>query len=219
MGISEKDARRLGIWPEQTSARSSKVAARRAETTARAGSARGMHHRESPLVIRPQELCEVIPISLGPGPSHAVADQYVFHIQRELHTANALVGQHWTRKHRERVRWQTAFCNALVDAEGVAFAQARLLPTSGLFGATGQESNRTWGRQTIVRITRLVPSMQHFIRDEDNLMFAAKQLVDALKRCGFVYDDDRRWCERPLPTQALSADGTHWTMVEVTPLE
>jgi hypothetical protein len=221
MRISEKDARRLGLLPAaQTSARSA---------VPRAGA--GIPRRPSPLayairgatcppppIVRIQERCTVTAIGVPAGsPAQMVVDDYVFHIQRDLPSANRLHNAHWSTKHRARKQWQAHLCNALVAAEGMAYAQRHLIATSGLYGAKGLESNRTQARATTVRILRLVPSDQHFIRDDDNLVFAAKQLVDALVQCGLIVDDARDWCERPIPTQAVSPDGTHWTIVQVTP--
>jgi hypothetical protein len=63
-----------------------------------------------------------------------------------------------------------------------------------------------------------VPSARNFIRDDDNLRFAVKPLLDALKRQGYIKNDSRKWLEHPTPTQSVSPDGKDWTIVTIEPV-
>ncbi len=133
-----------------------------------------------------------------------------FNIQRILRSPNTFLGMHWREKNRERKAWQVTFTNAIVDALGVPAAQALLGPDSGLHGAKGgcQAKRR-------LEVIRCAPSRRNFVRDDDNLTFALKPVLDALKHCGLLKDDRREWLERPTVTQDLSADKTFWTRIVI----
>ena len=121
-----------------------------------------------------------------------------FRIERELPSPNRLLGGHWRTTHREKQAWAAAFTAALITARGAA--ALRPAPCQG---------------RRRITITRLVPSAAALIRDVDNLAFSAKHLVDALRDVKLIVDDTPAWADRPLPTQAVSADRTWWTIVEV----
>lgn len=137
-----------------------------------------------------------------------------FQIQRELRSPNRFLGMHWREKYRERKRWQAALTNAVVESLGLPAAQQRLSPASGLPGATGV---RTHIRQRVT-LERQAPSRRRFVRDDDNLRFAIKPILDALKQLELIFDDRRTWIELVEPTQAVSADGTFWTHLTIEPL-
>jgi hypothetical protein len=155
------------------------------------------------LVPRPVETALVFP-----------SGRIEFRIQRKLRSPNELLGRHWREKSRERKLWQASMENALIDAIGVTRAQALLAPGAALVGCHGMCTTR---RQ--VEVTRFAPRPRNFLRDDDNLRFAAKSLVDALKHLGLIRDDHRKWCELAIPTQAVSDDGAFWTWVVVDAVE
>jgi hypothetical protein len=70
------------------------------------------------------------------------------------------------------------------------------------------------GKQRVV-VERQVASARNFIRDDDNLRFSVKPLLDALKRQGYIRNDSRKWLEHPTPTQSVSPDGKAWTLVTI----
>lgn len=138
-----------------------------------------------------------------------------FRLQRELLSPNRILGMHWREKYRERKRWQAALSNAVVESLGLFVARRLLSESSGLGGAEG---GRCAVRQRIT-LERLAPSRRRFIRDDDNLRFAIKPLLDALKHLGLIYDDGRAWVELMEPTQGVSADGTFWTLLTLERVE
>lgn len=133
-----------------------------------------------------------------------------FRIQRALRTPNEFLGMHWREKSRERKRWQACLLNAVVAAVGVAHTQRLLKVNDVLPGCTGGCLERRR-----VTVTRQAPSRRRFIRDDDNLRFAVKPLLDGLKHLGLIRDDHRKWIDLPSPTQDVSADGTFWTVIRL----
>lgn len=130
-------------------------------------------------------------------------------IQRELRSPNRN-GFAWMRR-REREEWRRALL-AAVAAYALVTTNAGLQVVKrsvSLFVEPGVKERRR------VVITRLAPSTRRFLLDDDNLAYAAKQLVDELKVAGMLYEDRRAYCERPLPTQAVSGDGAFWTLIEI----
>jgi hypothetical protein len=115
---------------------------------------------------------------------------------RELVSPNVWNGRHWRVKHRISQDWEVELLHA--------DRRRRRGPVPG---------------RMRVAITREVPSRRNFIRDDDNLRFSCKPLLDALKRAGYIKDDSRTWIELPTPLQALAADGGYWTVVTLTPAE
>jgi hypothetical protein len=135
-----------------------------------------------------------------------------FRIQRQLKNYNSgnRLG-HWSTKHRSMKVWQTALCNAVVLALGMRKAQELLAPESGLMGAKGI---RCQGRRRI-EIIRWAPSKRNFVKDTfENLPNTAKELRDALKKTGLIYDDSTKWTDTTI-TQDVSNDGTYWTWIAI----
>lgn len=130
-------------------------------------------------------------------------------IKRELRSPNRN-GFAWMRR-REREEWGRALIAAVATYAGVSSTSGvELVKRSlSLFVASGVQERRR------VVITRLAPSTRRFLLDDDNLAYAGKQLVDELKVAGMLYEDRRDYCERPLPTQAVSPDGEFWTVIEI----
>lgn len=137
-----------------------------------------------------------------------------FRIQRKLRSPNEILGRHWREKGRERKTWQVTCETALVIAVGVTVAQELLAPGAALYGCRGGVVKA----KRRVTVTRLVPRRSAFIRDDDNLRFAVKPILDALKQLGLIYDDAREWCELALPTQDIAPDRGWWTHILVEPV-
>lgn len=130
-------------------------------------------------------------------------------IKRELRSPNRS-GFAWMRR-REREEWRRAITNAVAIYAGVTTAAGvqMVKRTLSLFVPAGVKERRR------VVITRLAPSTRRFIRDDDNLNYASKQLLDELKVAGIIYEDRREYLERPMPTQAVSEDKEFWTVLEI----
>jgi hypothetical protein len=126
-------------------------------------------------------------------------------VQRQLKSPNAWNGRHWRYKHRESQEWEMH-----------VFAQIAIQRGAG--AALKASERRPWERRK-VSVTRLVPSLRNFIRDDDNLRFSTKPLNDALKRLGLIHDDSRKWLEQTLPTQEVSTDGQYWTRITIEPAD
>jgi hypothetical protein len=135
-------------------------------------------------------------------------------IQRELVSPNQWNGRHWRVKHRISQEWEHALGTALLDQFTSKGGKV------GIFNALGALTGpKKWiGYEAgfvRVSITREVPSGRNFIRDDDNLRFSVKPLLDALKRQGYIKNDSRKWIELPTPEQKISADGQHWTVIQI----
>lgn len=130
-------------------------------------------------------------------------------IKRELRSPNRN-GFAWIRR-REREEWNRALIAAVAGFAGVTTnAGVQMVKRSiSLFVVPGVKERRR------VTITRLAPSKRRFLLDDDNLAYAAKQLVDELKVAGMLYEDRRDYCERPLPTQEVSPDGEFWVVIAI----
>jgi hypothetical protein len=124
-----------------------------------------------------------------------------------LMSGNHQQGAHWATRDKDRVAWDVAVQNALIVAADV----------------------RTWAQYQRLRaaaprlrmllvLTREVPSLRNFIRDDDDLMWSAKRLRDALKANHLFVDDSRKWLVYDLPLQKVSADGQYWTDIVIVPL-
>lgn len=155
--------------------------------------------------FRPIELCAI-----------SASGRIEFSIQRELKNYNSGAGggnrnAHWSTKHKSMKVWKTALQNAAVIGLGLTRAQELLGPDSGLFGAKGARCTE----RRRIQIVRLVPSKRNLIRDTfENLPFAAKELRDALKHTGLIFDDAEKWTDTVI-TQGVSTDGTYWTYITV----
>lgn len=152
-------------------------------------------------------------------------------IPRELKSPNQSLWQHWRAKSREKQAWLAAVVNAIVFSFGYQRAQAMLTSKSGLLGARGglvcacprTPKGKLRGpcacpadMKRVVTFRRLVPGRRNFIRDDDNLAFATKHVVDCLRDVGLIRDDSREWCARPLPVQDVSDDGHFWTEIRIS---
>jgi len=127
-------------------------------------------------------------------------DRWSYHLARILKSPNTWQGRHWRVKDRDTREWQVALAWAV-----------------WLSSCHGEPPPQATGRVRVT-VTRFVPTRRHFIRDEDNLRFCTKPLNDALTRLGWIRDDSRRWLEQPLPSQRVSVDHRHWTVVTIEPI-
>lgn len=128
-------------------------------------------------------------------------------IPRRLESPNIWNGRHWRVKHRITQEWEKEICCAARFSSRAALAHWQ---THGHAAAE---------RKARIEVERHVPSGRNFIRDDDNLRFSVKPLLDALKRQGYIRNDSRMWLEHPTPTQHVSADGKDWTVIRIAPAE
>lgn len=138
-------------------------------------------------------------------------------IQRELASPNTWNGRHWRVKHRISQEWEGALGSALLDKFVAAGGKVGIVNALGAITGPRKWIGYEAGRMR-VRITREVPSGRNFIRDDDNLRFSVKPLLDALKRQGYIKNDSRKWIELPTPDQKISADGNYWTEIALEPV-
>lgn len=133
-------------------------------------------------------------------------------VERELKSPNAWLWKHWRAKQKEREDWQTEIAIAMLrpEVKKALSIWTLLLAKNDIPGA-----KRVCGERRRVTVTRSVPSLRNFIRDDDNLRFSVKPLNDALKRLGLIHDDSRKWLEQTLPTQEVSTDGKYYTRITI----
>ena len=133
-------------------------------------------------------------------------------IPRELRSPNAWMWKHWRIKQRERATWEKDIAMSLLTDEGKRNLFAVLQVMNAIPAST-----RVCDERRKVTVTRIVPSARNFIRDDDNLRFAVKPVNDALKRLGLVKDDNRKWMEQPMPTQAVGPGYETVIVIEAIP--
>lgn len=135
-------------------------------------------------------------------------------IPRRLESPNTWNGRHWRVKHRISQEWEKGVGDAFLDR------LAATGPKPGFLDALAAHVGpKKWlgfdAGKMRVEVERHVPSARNFIRDDDNLRFAVKPLLDALKRKGYIKNDSRKWLDHPTPTQHVSADGKDWTVIRI----
>lgn len=135
-------------------------------------------------------------------------------IPRELKSPNRWNGRHWRYKHRESQDWERAVWVEIAQRSG-AKSVVQVLQCMNAIPAVrvGVQTKQR------VAVTRIVPSSRNFIRDDDNLRFSVKPLLDALKRLGLIRDDSRKWIDLPTPEQRVSTKGQWRTVIEIEPVE
>lgn len=69
-----------------------------------------------------------------------------------------------------------------------------------------------------LEMTRLSPSQRCFL-DQTNLEGGVKGFEDALKRLGYIFDDNHKWIDRPQVQQMVSPDRQYWALAKITILE
>jgi hypothetical protein len=137
-----------------------------------------------------------------------VSQGLVLRIPRRLDSPNVWQGRHWRVKHEISQEWQRGIGDAVYAAIGYKEA---------LMCSIGPRRLGVVMPKMRVTVERHVPSGRNFIRDDDNLRFCVKPLLDALKRQGYIKNDSRKWLEHPTPTQHVSADGKDWTVITIQP--
>ena len=137
-------------------------------------------------------------------------------IPRRLESPNTWNGRHWRYKHRISQEWESAIGGAFY--EQIAGAPRDFVTALGCMVGPRKWEGIIVGRQR-VEVERHVPSVRNFIRDDDNLRFAVKPLLDALKRQGYIKNDSRKWLDHPTPTQHVSANGKDYTVIRISPVE
>lgn len=142
-------------------------------------------------------------------------------IPRRLDSPNTWNGRHWRVKHRLSQVWEqeigAAMCditNASLKRQGKRIGLPTVIACFQGLARNGYEV----ADKVRVSVERQVPSARNFIRDDDNLRFSVKPLLDALKRQGYIKNDSRKWLEHPTPTQSVSPDGKDYTIVTIEPL-
>ncbi len=152
----------------------------------------------------------------------------VFTIERELFSPNKTLWASPMLKKHDRDSWGAAVYNAIVvylTAEGAVLtvhdtqrlANRRVPVTRPDGRVVLRRVHRAPRQHYRVEIIREVPKLANFIRDDDNLAFAAKALKDALQAHGVIFEDSRGWLTAPLPLQRVAEDGVYRTRITVTP--
>jgi hypothetical protein len=151
-----------------------------------------------------------------PTPTTDPGSPLVLRIQRRLESPNIWNGRHWRVKHRISKDWELAIGHCAADA---FVAEHGSIDFPNALGAI--LGPKKWigyvAPKMRVTVERHVPSGRNFIRDDDNLRFCVKPLLDAFKRQGYIKNDSRKWLEHPTPTQHVSADGLDWTVITIQP--
>src|SRR5688500_12293383 len=139
----------------------------------------------------------------------------VLKIPRRLESPNTWNGRHWRVKHRISQEWEQAISTAMLD--NLEAKHGRVGLRTVLLVMKGPKAVGEVQQRNRVTVERHVPSARNFIRDDDNLRFAVKPLLDALKRQGYIKNDSRKWLDHPTPTQHVSTDGKDYTIVTIEP--
>lgn len=136
----------------------------------------------------------------------------VLRLPLRLASPNETLHAHFRVRTEIKKAWRAQLEAAVATATGrLSVADAEpLVRALGLEPCAGRRR---------VEVTRLVPSVRNLIKDDDNLVYAQKPLLDQIRRAGFLRDDARAWTELAPPVQAVSEDGLDWTVVVITPLD
>lgn len=100
----------------------------------------------------------------------------------------------WRRRQQLRNRWSKHFWQVICKAEKVAAFEH--LHHLGRAPACQIKMG--------VQVVRLVPSVNEFLKDDDSLSGAPKQLYDALKDVKLIREDRREWLAMQPPQQDVS---------------
>jgi hypothetical protein len=66
-----------------------------------------------------------------------------------------------------------------------------------------------------LEMSRLIPGRMCLL-DQTNLEGGVKGFEDAIKRLGYIFDDNHKWIDRPQVTQVVSPDRQYWAMAIIT---
>jgi Holliday junction resolvase RusA-like endonuclease len=142
-----------------------------------------------------------------------MSEPLILRVPRELKSPNVWNGRHWRYKHRESQEWEQFIWATLAKQARAQSVMAVLTVMNAL------PPKRVCTEKRKVSVTRLVPSARNFIRDDDNLRFSVKPLLDALKRLGLIRDDNRKWIDLPMPVQAVSPAKNWATVIEIATVD
>lgn len=136
-------------------------------------------------------------------------------IECELKSPNASIWRGRWALTAVREAWTTNLLVAIARYGGMETAAAAktYLRSLSIFVDPERKERRR------VVLTRLVPHSRNLLRDDDNLRYVGKSLMDAMKHAGLLSDDKREYLDHPGPTQAVSTDGTYTTVIEIQRLE
>lgn len=120
-------------------------------------------------------------------------------------------------KHRISQEWERALGSAVANQFVAEHGGIDFPTVLGAMVGPKKWAGLVAGRMRVT-VERIVPSGRNFIRDDDNLRFSVKPLLDALKRQGYIRNDSRKWLDHPTPTQSISEDGQDYTVVSLEPI-
>lgn len=130
-------------------------------------------------------------------------------LPHRLESPNKTLWAHWRVKAKAKSEWMARLRLAVADSAGLtSLATFGDTPLAALGVAPVREKRR-------VHVTRIVPSARNFIRDDDNLVFAGKPLLDCIRQIGFLRDDSSAWTDLQRPTQQVDPEGRDWTVVRI----
>jgi hypothetical protein len=125
----------------------------------------------------------------------------------ELRSPNKTLWAHWRAKQNERQKWEKAITAALAVERNHGDWRFQ----------DGAPKPVPPAPRVRVSATRYVPHRRRFIRDDDNLVFAMKPVLDALKACGLIQDDRRSCCQLETPRQVAGTSPAPWTEIVIEP--
>ena len=128
-----------------------------------------------------------------------------------LPSPNQWLWKPWQAKLRITAAWDDLIRVTAIDSSRAGARLARYTTPAGAVGWIAPPAPIV----ADVVVTRQVTTAAHFIRDDDNLPFAAKPLIDCLVSAGFLRGDSRQEIRRQCD-QVVSPDGQPWTVVAIT---
>lgn len=139
-------------------------------------------------------------ISTVPGTIKAEGGIIEIRIPKKLRTLNALKG--WRARYGDTKSWEQAIkdCRTLTDAVGAA-SIAGMMPLLAV--------------RMRLEILRLAPTKRELL-DTTNAAGSVKGLEDALKRLGYIVNDDLDWLDGPYVSQAIAPDRQFWAIIKLS---
>lgn len=145
-------------------------------------------------------------------------ETFTITIARPLESPNRTRGYHWRTRHRESQAWEQEIASAF-PTSGTRLGRISLeLRTEPYQDRRGRWKQRTIRRRERrgVFVHRFVKSAHRLIHDPDNLAYATKPLLDALKRLSLIYDDSAAWLDQTETRQTISLTGVEFTAITLT---
>jgi len=141
-------------------------------------------------------------------------------IPDRLETPNRNRGAHWSRRHTEAKLWEwrvlVAMRRAGVSDNGWIVIEGTD-PVQNRAGKWFTRDRRRKERRA-VEIIRHIRTHREQIRDDDNLAYTVKPVLDALTRIGLIVDDSRKWIDLAPVLQCVSPDRA-MTVIRIRRLE